>query len=117
LPAIGRLAAAGSIADNFHVLGVARDAQHNDASFRSLALDSMAASGLQPDQVAGFCNNRFHYQALSHGEAANYTELGARIESLERQYGLPAHRTFYLAIPTISLGDTLLGLGRAASEP
>lgn len=113
LPAIGRLAAAGGIADNFHVLGVTRNARHDDASFRRLALDSMAASGLDPDQVSDFCNTRLHYQTLGHGAAADFTELGARIESLERQYSLPARRTFYLAIPTISLGDTLLGLGRA----
>jgi glucose-6-phosphate 1-dehydrogenase len=113
LPAVGRLAAAGGVADNFHVLGVARDALYDDASFRTLALDSMAASGLQPDQVSEFCNSRFHYQTIGHSKAADYTELGARIESLERQYGLQARRTFYLAIPAISLGDTLLGLGRA----
>ena len=57
LPAIGRLAAARSLSENFHVLGVARDTQHADASFRKLALESMVASGLQPDQIAGFCNH------------------------------------------------------------
>lgn len=113
LPAIGRLAAAGSIADSFHVLGVARDTRHDDASFRRLVLDSMIASGLQPDQISGFCNSRLHYQTLGNGAASDYMGLGARIENLERQHGLPARRTFYLAIPTTSLGDTLLGLGRA----
>jgi glucose-6-phosphate 1-dehydrogenase len=114
LPAIGRLAAAGSIADNFHVLCVARDTRHEDASFRNLALDSMIASGLHPDQIAGFCNSRLHYQTLGNGAVSDYMGLGARIESLERQYGFPARRTFYLAIPTASLDDTLSGLGRAA---
>jgi glucose-6-phosphate 1-dehydrogenase len=114
LPAIGRLAAAGSTADNFHVLGVARDTRHDDASFRRLALDSMLASGLQENQVAGFCNSRFHYQTIGHGAASDYMALGTRIESLERQYVLPECRTFYLAIPTASLGGTLSGLGGAA---
>jgi glucose-6-phosphate 1-dehydrogenase len=113
LPAIGRLAAAGSVADSFHVLGVARDTRHDDASFRRLALDSMVASGLEPAQVSGFCNSRFHYQTLGAGAAADFTGIGARIEYLEQLYGLPARRTFYLAIPTDSLGDTLFGLGNA----
>jgi glucose-6-phosphate 1-dehydrogenase len=113
LPAIGCLAMAGRIAENLHVLGVARGTQHDDASFRALALDSMIASGLQADQVSGFCNSRFHYQTIGNGAAADYAVLGARIESLERQYGLPECRTFYLAIPTVTLGDALLGLGRA----
>jgi glucose-6-phosphate 1-dehydrogenase len=116
LPAIGRLAAAGSIPDNFHVLGVARDTRHEDGSFRKLALDSMIASGLPPDQIAGFCNSRFHYQTIGNGSASDYRGLGARIEDIERQYGLPARRTFYLAIPTASLSETLSGLGGAALD-
>ena len=113
LPAIGRLAAGRSLSDNFHVLGVARDTQQEDASFRKLALESMIASGLQPDPIAGFCNNRLHYQTIGNGAPSDYAQLGARLESLEQQYGLPAHRTFYLAIPTASLGDTLSGLAGA----
>ena len=113
LPAIGRLAAACSLSDNFHVLGVARDTRHEDASFCKLALESMIASGLQPDQITGFCNNQLHYQTIGNGAPSDYTQLGARLESLEQQYGLPAHRTFYLAIPTASLGDTLSGLAGA----
>jgi glucose-6-phosphate 1-dehydrogenase len=112
LPAIGSLSVAGCIAENLHVLGVARDTQHDDASFRTLVLESMIASGLQANQVSGFCNNRFHYQALGNGAAADYAGLGARIDSLERQFGLPRCRTFYLAIPAVMLGDALLGLGR-----
>ncbi len=114
LPAIGRLAAAGSIPDNFHVLGVARDTRHDDASFRRLALDSMISSGLPQNQITEFCSSRIHYQTIGSGAASDYTGLGTRIESLERQYNLPARRTFYLAIPTASLGSTLSGLGGAA---
>ena len=100
LPAIGRLAAGRSLSDNFHVLGVARDTRQDDASFRNLALDSMIASGLQPDAISGFCNRRLHYQTIGNGAPADYAQLGARLERLEQQHGLPANRTFYLAIPT-----------------
>jgi glucose-6-phosphate 1-dehydrogenase len=113
LPAIGHLAAAASVSANFHVLGVARDTRHDDTSFRRLALDSMTASELRPEQIAEFCNSRFHYQTIGHGAASDYMQLAARIESLERQYGLPGHRAFYLAIPTTSLQATLTGLGGA----
>ena len=113
LPAIGRLAAGLSLSDNFHVLGVARDTRQDDASFRNLALDSMIASGLQPDAIAGFCNSRLHYQTIGNGAPSDYAQLGARLERLEQQHGLPANRTFYLAIPTASLGDTVSGLAGA----
>jgi glucose-6-phosphate 1-dehydrogenase len=113
LPAIGRLAAAGSIPDNFHVLGVARNTQFDDASFRRLALDSMAESGLPSDRIAGFCNDRCHYQTIEDGADSDYARLRARMESLEQQQNLPENRTFYLAIPTASLGVTLSGLGKA----
>ncbi|MBP1625145.1 MAG: glucose-6-phosphate dehydrogenase, partial [Acidobacteria bacterium] len=113
LPAIGRLAAARSLPDNFHVLGVARDARQDDASFRKAALDSMIASGLQPDTIAGFCNSRLHYQTIGNGAPSDFAQLGARLESLEQQYRLPARRTFYLAIPTPSLADILSGLAGA----
>jgi len=116
LPAIGRLAAAGSIPDNFHVLGIARDTRHDDASFRKLALDSMIASGLPPDQIGRFCNSRLHYQTIGNGSTSDYMGLGTRIEDIERQHGLPARRAFYLAIPTASLGETLSGLGGAALD-
>jgi glucose-6-phosphate 1-dehydrogenase len=113
LPAIGRLANARSLSENFHVLGVARDPRHDDASFRKLALESMIASGLQPDPIAGFCNSRFHYQTVGNGAPSDYAQLGARLESLEQRFGLPAHRSFYLAIPTASLSDTLSRLAGA----
>ena len=99
--------------DNFHVLGVARDTRQDDASFRDLALDSMIASGLPPDAIAGFCNSRLHYQTIGNGAPSDYAQLGARLELLEQQHSLPANRTFYLADPTASLGDTLSGLASA----
>ena len=113
LPAIGRLAAGRSLSDNFHVLGVARDTRQDDTSFRHMALDSIIASGLQPDAIAGFCNNRLHYQTIGNGAPSDYAQLGARLEILEQQHNLPANRTFYLAIPTASLGDALSGLAGA----
>jgi glucose-6-phosphate 1-dehydrogenase len=113
LPAIGRLAAGLSLSDNFHVLGVARDTRQDDASFRDMAQDSMIASGLRADEIAEFCNRRFHYQTIGNGAPSDYTQLGARLELLEQQHSLPANRTFYLAIPTASLGDTLSGLAGA----
>jgi glucose-6-phosphate 1-dehydrogenase len=114
LPAIGRLAAGLSLSDNFHVLGVARDTRQDDASFRNMALDSMIASGLRADEIAGFCNSRLHYQTIGNGAPSDFTQLGARLELLEQQHSLPANRTFYLAIPTASLGDTLSGLASAS---
>jgi glucose-6-phosphate 1-dehydrogenase len=113
LPAIGRLASDGSLAEKCHVLGAARSTTHDDASFREMAKESMVDSGLKADDISGFCETRIHYQTIGHGSASDFQSLGARIENLERQQGLPARRTFYLALPTVSLGDTLSGLGGA----
>ena len=113
LPAIGRLVAARCLSDNFHVLGVARDTRHDDASFRKLALESMTASGLQTDSIAGFCDKRLHYQTIGTGAEPDYAGLVTRLENIEQRYGLPPRRTFYLAIPTASLGATLSRLAGA----
>jgi glucose-6-phosphate 1-dehydrogenase len=113
LPALGRLALDGHIAENCQVLGVARDTRRDDRSFRSLARDAMASSGLPQAEIDALCSRRLHYQTIGKGEDSDYRALGARIENLEREHGLPACRTFYLALPPAAVGDALSGLGGA----
>jgi hypothetical protein len=86
LPAIGRLAAGLSLSDNFQVLGVARDTRQDDTSFRKMALDSMIASGLQPDAIAGFCNRWFHYHTIGNGAPSDYAQLRVSLESRPHRF-------------------------------
>ncbi len=46
--------------------------------------------------------------------AKNYADLKARLESIEKERGLPGNRLFYLAIPPSSIGVVVANLGQAS---
>jgi glucose-6-phosphate 1-dehydrogenase len=112
LPALGRLAAAGRLAESTQLLGVARDASHDDASFRKLAHESMVAAGLSEDDAKAFAA-RCQYQTISKGGEAEYKTLAERIVAIEGQHGLPQNRTFYLSMPPGAYAGTFEGLAGA----
>ena len=43
----------------------------------------------------------------------NFTDLKGRLETIEKERGLPGHRLFYLAIPPSSIGIVVNNLGQA----
>ncbi len=109
IPALGRLAKQGLLGDRCHLLGVARDQSHDDASFRKLAEESMVASGMSHDDAVTFA--RFcHYQSIAGGSANDFAALSSRISAIESAETLPQNRTFYLSLPTHTMGPTLEGL-------
>jgi glucose-6-phosphate 1-dehydrogenase len=112
LPALGRLAAEGRLGDKTQVLGVARDATHDDASFRKLAAEAMLAAKLSPAAAEAFAA-RCHYQTISKGGEAEYRTLAERIAALEEEHQLPQNRLFYLSMPPGAYAGTFDGLAGA----
>jgi glucose-6-phosphate 1-dehydrogenase len=113
LPALGKHALAGAISEQTQVVGVAQNPANTEATFRALALECMAAAGHAGPVVDTFCRERVHYQPLGEGSATDYAALAARLAELERRFGLPARRAFYLALPTEALDDAIRGLTQA----
>lgn len=111
LPALGRMVSEGVVSDRSHVVGVATNRQHTDESFRDLGRKSMAQAGLAGDAVEQLCAQRLHYQSIAAGTQADFQALADRLDALNREFGIPARRTFFLALPTSVLADTIRGLG------
>lgn len=110
LPALGKHCRSGAIAPHTQVVGVAQNPSNTEASFRALAKECMAASGLAGPDLDDFCAKRVHYQPLGDGGPADYTALAHRLEALEKRHHLPPRRAFYLALPTSALADSIRGL-------
>lgn len=109
LPALARLAAAGSLG-TCHVLGVARSADHDDASYRKLVRESLADAGLPDATQRALCDTTLHYQSIGRGTEAEFRALGARLEAIEKDHGLAQNRTFYLSLPPKAFPSTMEGL-------
>ncbi len=112
VPALGRLAKQGLLDERSCLLGVARDASYNDASFQKLAEESMTAAGLPAADAERFAR-RCRYQTIAGGSPADYQALAARLGAIERHESIAPNRTFYLSVPTAAMGPTLDGLGAA----
>ena len=112
LPALCRLAADGGLGERCHVLAVTPETKHDDASYRTLARESLAAAEADAATAEKLCA-RLHFQTLGDGSADAFRALGARLEELDQEHQLGDNRAYYLAIPPRFFGSTIAGLGRA----
>ncbi len=92
------------------VLGAATS-DLDDAAFRELATEALAAAGLSGPETASWCAEQLHYQVIP--RSADYGDLARRIADLERRYQLPGNRVFYLAVPPRVFPTAITGLGDA----
>ena len=114
LPALWKLSAAGYLARPSRVVAVARRAQFDDESYREWARQALAAKGFHPGAgTDAWCGECLHYHSLGQETPEDFQKLAARLAELEREYGLPGNRVFYLAIPPASLSHTIERLGQA----
>lgn len=110
LPALCRLTERDAL-QRCHVIGVSHDPR-SDESFRDLALSALAAANRPPAAIEAFLA-RLHHHAIGHGAPADFEELAARVDRLEREHGLSRNRVFYLALPPSAVTPTAVGLGKA----
>jgi glucose-6-phosphate 1-dehydrogenase len=112
LPAVYRLSVQGELENRWSILGVARSAEFDDASFRSWARDALLEEGIESEAVAAWCDRCLFYQSLS-GDSDGFGGLKSRIETIEAELQLPGNRLFYLALPPAAFRPTIEGLGNA----
>lgn len=115
LPAVYHLSESGLLGDQYAILGVDRDGNMDDTSYRSWVREALKSARLPVDDEAAayWCDCRIHYQSIGPGAAADYQAMARRIEALELEHGLPGNRLVYLAVPLDVVADTVAGLGEA----
>lgn len=113
IPALARLAKRGLLNERCHVLAIARSADYDDASFRTLARQALERSGLSAEDAARLDLSKLHYQSIGQSSEEDYRALAKRLEAIEREHDLPQNRAFYLALPTGALPKTSASLAAA----
>jgi glucose-6-phosphate 1-dehydrogenase len=112
LPAIYHLTARGLLHERSLVLGVARAADLDDASYRVWGRQALADAGLNGAHAAAWCEVCLYYQSIG-PEPDDYRVLASRLAALEREHDLPGNRVFDLALPPQVVARATAGLGRA----
>jgi len=111
LPALCRLMTEVDPANRCRILGVARRTNVDDNTFRSMACESLAESGVPADQAQRWCNSTLFHQALGKAAPEDYQALAERIRRIEKEHNLPGNRVLYLALPPAAFPSTIAGLG------
>lgn len=112
LPAVAHLMTDGTLGHESVVLGVARDRDHDEESFRRWAREALADSGLTDEQTRAWCDDCIHYHSIGDAGEADYHRLADRVRAVEEEHGLPGNRIFYLALPPGAFPTTIEQLGQ-----
>ena len=114
LPAISNLSKQGLLPDEGSiVLGVARDSEHDDESFRALVHEALLSKGFSAEEVGRWCEGCVRYQTIGRHGAEDFLALASRLDAIEGEHNLPGNRVFYLALPPGAFPGTITGLGEA----
>ncbi len=112
LPALYHLARQGHLRKDSIILGAARASNLDDASFRALAREALAKDKIAiTDELNRWIDERFFYQSIGQEKGEDFAVLSERIGCLERDFGLPGNRVFYLALPPMAFPTTIERLG------
>ena len=108
LPAIHRLSEHSSLGGTIRVLGVGREREYDDESWRQYVRDAL--SDVHHRDLTEWCDQHLFYYAM---DAINddFGDLRRRIEQIERDNDLPGNRVFYLSVPPFLFTPTVTGLG------
>jgi glucose-6-phosphate 1-dehydrogenase len=114
LPALYNMHLDGTLPRGFVVVGYART-EHDDASYRQLAHESVTQHSRRPVEAAIWEDfvRRIFYVRGGFDEAAAYQRLGQRLEQVERAAGIPGNRIYYLSIPPSAIAIVVEQLGAA----
>ncbi|MEO8258753.1 MAG: glucose-6-phosphate dehydrogenase [Acidobacteriota bacterium] len=114
LPALYNLHVDRLLPPRSAVLAVGRQPM-TDQAYREFARDGATKFSRRPvDDGAwqDFAESLF-YLAGSIGEAPVFRSLGARLDTIEHERGLPGNRIYYLAVPPTMFGPTVENLAAA----
>jgi glucose-6-phosphate 1-dehydrogenase len=112
VPAIYRLFAEGSFAAPFAVLGLDRKGRSSEAWAEHLKQGVQEFADPEAKSWAELAP-RLQHVGADFDDPASYQELSRRIEALEAEWGMPANRVFYLAIPPGLIGTLVQHLGES----
>lgn len=87
LPALSQMAAAGALPDKYQIVGVTRQAKLSDANLLTKTKDASVIS------------QRLELWGMDLGELKDYLKLADHLKAIEKKFGEPAQRLFYLAVP------------------
>ncbi len=107
LPALYALFTGGQLPDGIKILGFART-EMDDHAFRNKIRGELGHS----EQLESFIS-KIHYLSGNYDSPESYSELSARIDSLEKDIDDPQGRIFYLAVPDKIYPDVLGRLSAA----
>src|SRR5690348_3199783 len=111
IPALYNLLLDGLLPANFAVLGLGRK-QMTDEAFRTALREGVSSHSRQPlkdDRWSAFAERLF-YLSGGNEDRQTFAALKARLEEIERGFGLPGNRIFYLSIPPSSFTAVCEGL-------
>jgi len=114
LPALYNLHADRLLPPRFAVLGVGRQPL-TDEAYRDFARDGTTRFSRRPPQDPDwqeFAQSLF-YQQGSIDEPPMYRSLGARLDTIEHERGLPGNRIYYLAVPPTMFATAVENLAAA----
>jgi glucose-6-phosphate 1-dehydrogenase len=111
VPALYNLLLDGLLPEKYAVLGLGRK-QMTDEEFREVAREGItrfSRQALIDEKWRDFAGHLF-YQSGDTEDPATFQQIKQRAEEIERQFGLPGHRIFYLSIPPSSFTTVCQGL-------
>ncbi len=114
LPALYNLHLDGLLPPRFAAVGVGRR-EFSDESYRAFAKDGVTRFSRRPLDEATwqtFAESLFFVNAALDGPSG-FASLGARLDTIEHERGLPGNRIYYLAVPPSLFVPTVQGLARA----
>ena len=113
LPALYNLALDGLLPPHFAVVGVGRT-KFDDQAYRNFAREGVERFSRRPideERWASFVNSlSFVRQTLDDG---GFASLGAHLDTVEHERGLPGNRVYYLAVPPTLFVPTVEQMARS----
>jgi len=92
LPALAEIARSGALPQHFGLVGVSR---------RVLTAEDVVADtpGLATDEAKSFVRDHLHMYQMDIDSTSDYQELASHLDTIEKEWGQPAQRLFYLSVP------------------
>jgi glucose-6-phosphate 1-dehydrogenase len=115
LPALYNLHVDGLLPPQFAVVGISRRAMSDDAyrDFAKEGTDRFSRRQREDGPWQTFAGSLF-FQRGTIEDAATYRSLGARLDTIEHERGLPGNRIYYLAVPPAMFAPIIKGLAGAS---
>jgi glucose-6-phosphate 1-dehydrogenase len=118
LPALYNLHLDGLLPPRIAIVGSGRSAM-TDEAYRDFARDGVSQFSRRPldPEAWGHFSESLFYAAASIDDDHAFAPLGARLDVIEHERGLPGNRIYYLAIPPSLFGPTVKQLEHARFIP